>query len=834
MSKSNHKKNSETNKTSNTTTTIASLPSKNLIDVYLGKNTIYLTLGLLVLLATWAYGSFWFTDKVFLFKDIGSDAINAAYPMYYVVAENWENEGYVSQWSFSSGVGQNVLLQNMGDPFVWLMYFFGKDNIIHMIGIIEPLKVILSGLVFYAYLRTMQLSYFSALFGALCYSFSGFMMIGSAWYVFTIEGLYFALLLYSFEQYLQKGKWLLFPFVICLMGIWQPVDLFLMALIIATYGTVRILDQNNLNWVDLLKRFMFLGCLGLLGILIGAFMILPSLDLMANSPRVLGGSSFFDTLRSKSVFEMANSDLLSTTKARWISTDLLKDENNFFRGAMNYLEAPASFAGMSLFILVPMAFQQMSNRKRIFYGSFLALYLIPLVFPYLRYSFWLYTGDYYRLYSLFVIIAMLYSAVNALNEIYKAEKFPWIGYCTGALLLFYMIFSIQNSQIVVVNEVARNFTVMFALAYLVCIALLSNYSLRNRAAIFMLLILIIELGSGAYSVHNNRTLATASEFEKDKLGYNDYSRDAVDWIKTKDKSYFRVEKNYPSYNNKLIMHASTNDAKVQGYWGTKSYHSFNNLNYVRFLSAMDIINEKDENQTRWISGVGMRPMISFLLGNKYFLSNQSKDIQMGFGYEYRHTVGDVSIFENPNFVPFGFTYSRVIPRSEFNKLDKGLVQNIYGKKDIALLKACVVEDEDLKKIDLPVYRTDTINAQNFPFQQLIDNTKALRAESFEMTDFKNDHFKGKIKISGTKKILFFSMPEDKGWSVKVDGKAAEILKVNIGFAGILLSPGEHTVEMIYNTPRMQMGIWISIAGLIVLIAIWFILNKLNRKSTKSI
>jgi hypothetical protein len=199
MSKSNHKKNSETNKTSNSTTTIASLPSKNLIDVYLGKNTIYLTLGLLVLLATWAYGSFWFTDKVFLFKDIGSDAINAAYPMYYVVAENWENEGYVSQWSFSSGVGQNVLLQNMGDPFVWLMYFFGKDNIIHMIGIIEPLKVILSGLVFYAYLRTMQLSYFSALFGALCYSFSGFMMIGSAWYVFTIEGLYFALLLYSFE-----------------------------------------------------------------------------------------------------------------------------------------------------------------------------------------------------------------------------------------------------------------------------------------------------------------------------------------------------------------------------------------------------------------------------------------------------------------------------------------------------------------------------------------------------------------------------------------------------------------------------------------------------------
>jgi uncharacterized protein (DUF1015 family) len=55
------------------------------------------------------------------------------------------------------------------------------------------------------------------------------------------------------------------------------------------------------------------------------------------------------------------------------------------------------------------------------------------------------------------------------------------------------------------------------------------------------------------------------------------------------------------YNNNLILHASTNDAKVQDYWGTRSYHSFNHLNYVRFLSALDIINEKDENQKSPVS-----------------------------------------------------------------------------------------------------------------------------------------------------------------------------------------------------------------------------------------
>jgi uncharacterized membrane protein YfhO len=62
------------------------------------------------------------------------------------------------------------------------------------------------------------------------------------------------------------------------------------------------------------------------------------------------------------------------------------------------------------------------------------------------------------------------------------------------------------------------------------------------------------------------------------------------------------------------------------------------------------------------------------------------------------------------------------------------------------------------------------------------------------------------------------MPQDKGWTVKVDGKVAEILKVNIGLAGILLSPGDHEIEMIYNTPYLKEGMIISIIAWLIFIA----------------
>jgi len=803
----------------------AKKPSVDFFEQTLGQRSVYLVLGLLALVATFVYGSFWFTDNVFLFKDIGSDTINVFYPNYYWNAENWAEEGVFSAWSFSSGVGQNILAGSVGDPFLWLLYLGGKDSIIHLLGYIEALKIILAGLAFYAYLRTMKMNHLAAIVGGLFYAFSGFMMIGSGWYVFSIEGLYFALLLLAFERFLMQGKWGLFPIVIMLVAMLQPVDVYMMAVLIATYGTVRILDHNNLDWKDLGIKYLQLAGLGALGLAMGAVLVFPTLDQMVNSPRVLGESSFFDTLKSKSAFAMASNDLWATTKARLLATDLLKDENNIFRGAMNYLEAPAIYAGLATLLLAPQAFSFMKKQGKILFGILLGVYLLPLLFPFLRYSFWLFTGDYYRIYSLFVIFILLYLASKTIHETYEQKRISWIGLGVGVVLSFYLLFSIGESQLVVVNSGTQNYLLFLVLLHAGLIALWSVDGLRRIARIAFLLLVVVELISTATPVQNDRRMAKATEFETEKVGYNDYTRDAVQWIKSVDPSFHRIEKNYASYNKQLILHTSTNDAKVQGYYGTKSYHSFNHLNYVRFLGAVDIINEKDENQTRWIPGVGMRPMINFLLSNKYFLSKQGPDKGVGFGYQHKNTVGNVSIFENPNFLPFGFTYDKVLLRSDFDQLDKKLVQNVYGAKDIALLKAGVIEDADAATVNLPKLDLQKTNPQAYPMQQMVTDINQLKQETFEMEHFQNNRFRGQITISDSPKLLFFSMPFDKGWTAYVDGQAVEKYQTNVGFTGLLLEPGQHKVEMVYQTPYFYLGLIVSLIALAIYGGLWWWLKQ---------
>jgi len=803
----------------------AKAPSLDFFEEKLGAKSMYLALGLLCMIAFVVYGTFLFTDNVMFFKDIGSDTINGLYPLYYDNAKIWESEGSLSMWSFASGLGQNNILQNVGDPFIWLLYIAGKDSILGGIAYIEALKVLLAGMCFYAYLRTMSMTYLASIVGGLVYAFSGFMMVGSGWFLFTIEGLYFALLLLAFERFLLLGKWGLFPVVIMLVAMFQPFDVYIMAVMIATYGTVRILDENDFDWADLGKKYLQLAGLGVLGLVMGAVLLLPSLELMLNSPRVLGESTFFDTLASKSMFDMAEPNLWATTKARLFSTNLLVDNDYVFRGGFNFLEAPAIYCGLGTLILIPQAFVFLSKKQRVLYGSLLGLFLLPLFFPYLRYTFWLYSGDYFRFYSLFVVFILLYLAVRAVHYVYTEERLNWIAFGIGVLGAFFLLFTVTNSadNVVIVNESTKSSLMLLLAVNAIVIAGWSIKALRPMARIAFLVLLCVDLMSVAMPTLNNRDISTASEFTTEKVGYNDYTVDAVRDIKSKDPSFHRMEKHYASG---LAMHSSSNDAKVQGYMGTRSYNSFNQLNYIRFLGALDVINQADENQTRWAPGVGSRQLLSMLVSNKYVMTKSGAAKPVGLGYEHIGTFGDVSVFQNQHFLPLGFTYDEMILRSDFDNIKKDNIS-----KDITLMKAVVIEDDNQEVISkLGKFDTTQVNPLLYQKPVLEADVNNRKQEAFELETFKNSHLAGKITVSKDK-MLFFSIPLDKGWTAIVNGQEAKIHQVNIGFSGLMLPKGTHEIELIYNTPYLSTGVWISLLGILLYgLGMWWWKKKIGEES----
>jgi len=151
---------------------------------------------------------------------------------------------------------------------------------------------------------------------------------------------------------------------------------------------------------------------------------------------------------------------------------------------------------------------------------------------------------------------------------------------------------------------------------------------------------------------------TKTEFNKDKAGYADGSIKAVKYIKSIDRiPFYRIEKDYQSGNS---IHGSLNDALAQGYYGTTSYSSFNQLNYVRFLEETGLIVKGDETATRWITGFRGYPLLQTFGNVKYHLSKSENPEFEKFGFEKIARKNGITILKNKFYLPFGYTYDKYI------------------------------------------------------------------------------------------------------------------------------------------------------------------------------
>jgi len=78
-------------------------------------------------------------------------------------------------------------------------------------------------------------------------------------------------------------------------------------------------------------------------------------------------------------------------------------------------------------------------------------------------------------------------------------------------------------------------------------------------------------------------------------------------------------------------------------------------------------------------------------------------------------------------------------------------------------------------------------------------------------------------------LLFFSVPYEEGWSAAVNGEAAEIVRVNVGFMAVRVPAGEAAIRFDYQTPGLQTGLWISGGSLLALL-LYLLLSRRAKKT----
>ena len=65
--------------------------------------------------------------------------------------------------------------------------------------------------------------------------------------------------------------------------------------------------------------------------------------------------------------------------------------------------------------------------------------------------------------------------------------------------------------------------------------------------------------------------------------------------------------------------------------------------------------------------------------------------------------------------------------------------------------------------------------------------------------------------------------------ISIDGKEVKIYKANGFFSGILLSPGEHNIELKYFTPGLKIGVLISLIACVSLIVYSIVIKIVNKR-----
>jgi hypothetical protein len=798
----------------------------------------WITFGLVLILLFITFHEFFFGRLYYLFSDIAIDTIINGYPLLYHVTKYIHIEGF-PLWSFSQGMGQNIMPSSLGDPFYWIVYLAGTDHTAYAIIWMEITKILITSIVFYHFLKLWNFTSIVKIVGSLLYCFSSFMLVGGQWWVFSTEACYLAILLLGFEYLYRRNTWYIFSLAIALFAMLNPVRLYIYCIYLFIYLSYRHLSSAEPTFKKFLTIVLKMSWFGLFGLILSSFIFIADCQQLIDSPRGSGNFSYFRTLFSIPFFSFERQEHYVTAIYRFFSSDLLGNGVNF-SGWHNYLEAPLFYIGLLPLLLIPQVFVMHNKKFKLVHAILLIVIIIPTIFPFVRYALFLFSGDYYRSYSLFVSVSFLLVSLLILDNfdrdrINSINIYVSIGTLVALILILYYPYPIEISNIniadgskytfrqnvtgiISINTEMRLVICIFLVLYTILILLFKFERIRPYLRILLIFILSLEI----YYMNSGILMSRQAISPENMSHFYNLNKDVVDYLNATDKEFYRIDKNYYSAPIELLL----NNAKVEGYYGTSSYDSFNQKYYIRFLEEMGIIENGSESQTRFSNGLLTQPLLWPFASIKYYIGLDTDYPHMkAFGYEPIKRQMNSVVYKNNHFLPLGYTYDHFISISEFRKLTE-------LQKELTIYKAFVAEEPIASELKRKLKEYDIKDIpQNNTIGSYIMDIDLLRKDTFKIDNFSQNNISGTIKLD-TPKLLFFSIPYDKGWKCFIDNIQIKPLLTNVGFIGFLLDPGRHNIKLYYKPPYFIASLCASLIGLAIylgLILIHFINKRKNNK-----
>ena len=757
----------------------------------------------LLLVGVLIFSNFLLLDKLLLYKDVGADSVNDSYPYFVHLSDYIRREGLPS-WSFCVGMGQSLFYLTgslIWEPVIWLP----REVIAHALVFQHLFKTLIAGLLFFRFLQLRGLTLGASLLGSLLLAFSSYMCTGSCWIVSADETVGFTFLLFAMEEAISRGRWIYIPFAVALMGLVTVFHFYLSAVLLCLYVPTRLFELHGWRPVELGSACTRLALFALLGVGLAAVICFGSAQSILNSPRGSGTIGNFTWAPTPALFQLESPVYYVTAALRPFSTDMLGTGDEFRGWLNNYFEAPMTYCGLLCLLMVPQAFIGASRRQRILYGLFLSFVFVPVIFPWFRYLFWIFKGGYFRAFALFSVLGIITLSMTAFSRYTQRKPLNlWILGASLLLLLSVLYLPSHEIQMLISKQLKQTvaiFLIVYA-ALLIIGQIAKRQSITGSIILFLATIELVHFDR----ITVNRPTVTKQELNE-RVGFNDETVDAIRDIKAGDSSFFRITK---TWGSGPATRPSYNDAMVFNYHGTLSYSSFNNLNYVKFLLAVDAVSSGDiATEAQWTPGLVGQPLLSTFACEKYVLTKTPVPFETAEQFEFMRRYGNIYLFRDKMGLPFGLAFDRYIPEDLFLHLPS-------RAKPEALLHGVVLSEQDVAhQSGLSQLSFDEL-MQQMSLGSIPDALAERRATAMNMHSFRQTRIDGTIRLNQNG-IVLFQMPFDAGWHAFSDDRAIPTLKVDAGLLGVALKDGEHRIELRYQPPLLYAGAAVTLLSVGVLL-----------------
>lgn len=731
------------------------------------------------------YREYFLFDRLFLFEKNAGDTFYQFYPIeYFKISAIKEN--IFSSWSFQFDLGANIYKEFINtSPFEFIYLFFNNYNYIESIPLVIFLKFLFSALLFYAFLKKINLSLSISFLGAILYSFSGYMILNSHWYHYLDYALFLSLFLYFFEVWYKNSYW--FPLVILIGLITLKREIQLLQIVFFGSFYVAYRYVNDYGWNKKIFNLYFrLGCIFILGLFVGSFFYFPDIHSFLSSSRVQSSTDILSL--NKGIFYLINFDYFLNILLRTLSPDMLYSWL-LYHGHLNYFEDSTFYIGIFSFIVCTYALlYRNKNLKLLWIYPFIIILLI--LFPFfIRVLNVLVSGSlkYISLYfSIFILLPFLIiiHTIQSQKELHRLFIFSlFFSAALTAIVVYIFLYKVNYYPKINSDFLYLTFTFLFI--YVFCIYSWSRNFIYFKYILFIILIFEVVLFS-RLTVSSTPAALHPFFYYRGEYYFNTETKNALQFLLDTDKSFYRIEKGYRD--------VYLNDALVQGNFGTEAYLGFTPAGIRDFFYNFHL-SENSPNLNSYRYGLEKKGPLQSLLGVKYFLCRNDEECSGLNGFSLMHASHGMRIYKNDSVHAFGRMFYRQISPQNF--------QNLAPADKLSLVPHTVITNDPVPGVALYSGANPTTTHQSVP--------------DFTLHSWNQHRFSGTITLDQPG-ILFFPIPFDQGWQVMVNGKRESLLQLDFGFSGVWLSSaGKQDLTLCYRPPFMLSGLAVSGISLIAVL-----------------